>query len=589
LGDLTLITGKNEKLLFKEVLKSILRNKSYVILLYLFIMLTSFMYFFVQFSIDKNMEKLQSIMQSGAALSDTQNELLVALQSNASLAWTFLVCFLVMSAFVLYLFYKYYFSQHQKEFGVFKALGFTDFSIVKAYVLCTFLLSVTATLAGMLTGGAFSSVLLNAYTASYGITDLQKGIHTISIFYGVFLVILILCIVTILLCKAFCMKDTALLINDADTKKENLIVRFMADKISSVMPENKRFPVRIALRKPVTLILSIIAVGVSASLFIMSVSLYLSSNKVYQSQTEGHNYSYNIKLDEVHQNVSGENQNALLYLETSASLYAENGNELVSQQIIGLSDAKNLLMLYSKNGEMLSLPEDNKILIGAALHEVYGIKKGDAVTITISGKTYLVAVAGIAVNAETNCIYMSREQLAQWLGIPQTSYNGILIDDVNSEVSGKIITGEERLHALEKEVVSNRMSAIINQLLGCVAGCILIYLVLLLSFNDNTKEMLILDLLGYTPKEINKMHISVYRPIMSVAFLLMIFPSIAICKEIHRSLSIQTGDYIPFQTNVLIVLGIFIVIQIIYVVVETVFTAKIKKIVKSEAITEYLQ
>ena len=584
-----MITRRNRKLLFKEVLKSILKNKSYVILLYLFIMLTSFMYFFVQFSIDKNMEKLKSIIQSGAELSDKQNELLITLKSNASLAWTFLVCFLLMSTFVLYLFYKHYFSQHQKQIGVFKALGFKDSSIVKAYALCTFLLSVIATLTGMMSGGIFSRVLLNAYTASYGIIDIQKGINSISIFYGVVLVILILCIVTILLCKVFCTKESALLINDADTKKENLKVYFMFDKILSVIPENKRFSVRIALRKPVTLILSIIAVGVSASLFIMSVSLYLSSNKVYQSQTKGHNYFYNIKLNEVQQNVPDEYQNGLLYLETSASLYMQNSNTPVSQQIIGLSDVRELLELYTKNDELLHIPKVNKILIGAELQEVYGIKKGDNVTITISGKNYFAVVADIAINAETNCIYMSREKLAQCLGLPQTSYNGVLIDNINSEVSGKIITKEERLFALNKEVVSNRMSAVINQLLGCVAGCILIYLVLLLSFQDNTKEMLILDLLGYTSKEINKILISVYRPIISIAFLLMIFPSISICKGIHRNLSIQTGDYIPFQTNVLIILGVFALIQIIYVVVEGMFTVKIKKIVKSETITEYLQ
>ena len=49
------------------------------------------MYFFVQFSIDKNMEKLKSIIQSGAELSDKQNELLITLKSNASLAWTFVL------------------------------------------------------------------------------------------------------------------------------------------------------------------------------------------------------------------------------------------------------------------------------------------------------------------------------------------------------------------------------------------------------------------------------------------------------------------------------------------------------------------
>lgn len=583
-----LIIEKNEKLLYKEVVKSILKNKSYIILLYLFITLTSFMYFFVQFSIDKNMEKLQSILQSGRAFSDNQADLFVALQSNNSLAWTFLLCFLIMSAFVLYLFYKHYFNQHQKEIGSFKALGFKDFSIVKTYMFFTISLSVFATITGMLFGWIFSSVLLNAYTVSYGITDIEKGIHVVSIFYGVILVILVLCMTTILSCKAFYKKEAALLINAMDTKKEKRTITFIADKVSSVLPENKRFPIRIVLRKPTTLILCIIAVGVSASLFIMSISLYLSSDKIYQSQTEGHNYSYNVKFDEIHQEVSEEHTNSVLYLEVSTSLYTGNYNEPIAQQIIGLSDGRNLLELYNQSGELLSIQENNEILIGAALQEVYGLKKGDTVTISISGESYSVIVANVAENAESNCIYMSKEQLAQWLDVPETSYNGLLSTEIDSTATGQIITKEERLLTLNEEAVSNRMSAVINQLLGCVAGCILIYLVLLLNFQDSTKEMLILSLLGYKPKEINKMLISIYRPIINIAFLLMLFPSVAICKAIHRSLSIQTGDYIPFQTNVFIILGIFVVIQIIYAIVEAAFTTKMKKIILTDTIYHHL-
>ncbi|MDQ0176358.1 FtsX-like permease family protein [Bacillus chungangensis] len=584
-----MIIQKNEKLLYKEVMKSILKNKSYIILLYTFIMLTSFMYFFVQFSIDKNMEKLQSILNASRAFSDNQADLFVALQSNNSLAWTFLLCFLIMSAFVLYLFYKHYFNQHQKEIGCFKALGFKDFSIVKTYMFFTISLSFFATITGMLFGWIFSSVLLNAYKVSYGIPDIEKGIHANSIFYGVILVILVLCMTTILSCKAFYKKEAALLINAMDIKKEKRTITFIADKVSSVLPENKRFPIRIVLRKPTTLILCIIAVGVSTSLFIMSISLYLSSDKIYQSQTEGHNYSYNVKFDEIHQEVSEEHTNSVLYLEVSTSLYTENYNEPIAQQIIGLSDGGNLLELYNQSGELLSIQENNEILIGVALQEVYGLKKGDEVTISISGENYSVIVANVAENAESNCIYMSKEQLAKWMHIPETSYNGLLSTEIDSTMTGQIITKEERLLTLDEETVSNRMSAVINQLLGCVAGCILIYLVLLLNFQDSSKEMLILNLLGYKPKEINKMLISIYRPIINIAFLLMLFPSVVICKEIHRSLSIQTVDYIPFQTNVFIILGIFVVIQIIYAIVEAAFTTKIKKIILSETIHHHLQ
>ncbi|AZS14259.1 ABC transporter permease [Paenibacillus lutimineralis] len=584
-----LIIQENEKPFYKEVIKSIIRNKSYLILIFLFIMLTSFMYFFVQFSVDKNLDRLDTITQYGGTLSEEQNALLVALRSNASLASTFLLCLLIISTFVIYLFYKHYFNQHQQEIGIFKALGFKESSIIKAYVTCTFLFSVFASLAGMFLGWASSGVLLKAYTASFGITDVTRGIHVIHIFYGVILVVIVLCVTTTLTCKTFLKKEAALLINKSDNKKENRVIAFVSDKITSILPSKKQFPVRIALRKPITIILSILAVGASTSLLIMSVSLYMSSNKVYQSQSAGHNYSFNIKFGETYQGKSGDYTDTLIYLETPASIYMANSNEPLLHQLVGLSETGDgLLELYDKYSELLSIPENNGILIGPELQEIHGLNQGDIITLSISGGSYSAVIADVAVNAETNHIYMSRKQLAKWMGIAESSYNGLFSNNINSTVTGTVITQEERLSSLEKDAVSNKMSAVINQLLGIVAGCILIYLVLLLNFQDSTKEMLTLDLLGYTPKEINKMLISIYRPIFIVAFLLMIYPSIAICKEIHKSLSLQTGDYIPFQTNAFILLGVFIIIQIIYVLVEAAFTSKIKTMIRNETARQYL-
>ncbi|WP_162944248.1 FtsX-like permease family protein [Paenibacillus aceti] len=587
-----LIIQGRERPFCKEVIRSIFKNKSYIMLIFLFIMLTSFMYFFVQFSVDKNLDRLNTISQygGGGALSEEQHALLIALRSNASLAATFLICLLLITVLVTSLFYKHYFSQHQQEIGTFKALGFKNSSIIKAYVTCTCLLSILATVVGMCLGWAASGVLLQDYTASFGITDVTRGIHAIHIFNGVFLAVIVLCGTTALSCKVFLKKEAALLINNSDTQKENRIIASVSDKIASILPARKQFPVRIALRKPTTILLSILAVGVSTSLFIMSISLYMSSHKVYQSQTEGHHYSYNIKFAETYQEKAEDytDADALIYLETPASLYLGHSDAPVPYQFVGLSHTGGLLELYDKHGELLSIPDGNGILIGPELQEVYGLNQGDIIIIAISGESYSAVVADVAVNAETHHIYLSQKQLAKWMGIAESSYNGLYSNSINSPGIGTVITQEERLSALQKDVVSNKMSAIINQLLGIVAGGILIYLVLLLNFQDSTKEMLILDFLGYTPKEINKMLISIYRPIFMIAFLLMLYPSIAICKEIQRSLSLQTGDYIPFQTNAFIVFGVLIIIQIIYVIVESAFTAKIRTILRNETARQYL-
>lgn len=576
------------KYLYKEVYKSLLNNRSYIILLYLFMSLTSFMYFFVQFSIDSNRDGLQELVRSGRTLTKNQSDFLTGLQANGALAWTFLLCFLMLSAFVVHLFYTFYFKRHRQKIGCFQALGFTDLTIVKVYLYLTIALSASAALTGMLFGWMLSGVLLDAYTASYGITDVKKGIQTSSFFIGVIPVILAAGLTTAYSCKAFFKKEPALLIKGTLRRKESALLVRIADRISAAMPESKRFHVRIVFRKPATLVLSVIAVGVSVTLFIMSISLYLSSNKVYESQTTGRHYSFDVKLNALGQDV-GAHAGSVLYLETSASVMTSNRKEPVRQQLIGLTDGGNLLTLYNQNGQRLSKPQGNEIWIGPALEEIYGVKKGDTVALNVSNKRYSAIVSDVAANAESNRIYMNKEQLAEWMNVEKSSYNGLLSNDMHSVPSGRIITEEDRRLALDKAAVSNRMSAVINQLLGCVAGGILIYLVLLLNFQDSTREILILSLLGYRPKEINNMLIGVFGPIIAAAFLLMLYPGIVICRQIQRNLSMQTGDYMPFQTNVFIVLTIFVVVQIIYAVAKTVFTAKIRTIIGKETIHAHLQ
>jgi putative ABC transport system permease protein len=196
-------------------------------------------------------------------------------------------------------------------------------------------------------------------------------------------------------------------------------------------------------------------------------------------------------------------------------------------------------------------------------------------------------VAGIARNAEQKRIYISKDTLTKWIGNDANIYNGILSMRQPAE-RGKSVSMKERLEELDRAAVSNRTSAVLNQILGGVLGCLLIYLVILLNFNDSMKEILILHLLGYRTKQINTMLISIYRPIIGFSFFIMIYPSIYICKSIQRNLSIQTNDYMPFQTNISVLIFTFILINIIYNAVKYVFGKKIRKIIIQEDIQKQL-
>ncbi len=571
--------NKTNHLLKKELTHSINRNKSQLIIITLMIFLTSFMYFFVQCSIDGNRR----------LITEEQEKFEIALNSNEILAGSFLAALIVVTAFILFMFYRNFFTLHKKEIGCLKALGISNARINRTCMLYTLRLSGLASLLGMAVGWYASDILNNAYVASYDITTVGKGIALTSFCYGVILVSGTMTLMPYVSGRKVLNKDTALLICNSDDKKENHLINTLSSRFAAIAPAKFRLPIRIALRKPLTVLLTMTAVMSAMTLFILSVSLNLSSQKIYRSQTQGHNYQWNTKYETyfAYQPEKSDNTQEIHYLQEEVNITAASYGAVIPQTIFGLEKYNDLFTLVGKKNKGLQLPVDNEIIISPELEEVYGIHIGDSIIVNYKDKPYQCLVTDIAINASLQCIYISIETLQEWIGEGSYMYNGLYSMN-QPTVSGKSVSKIERLEKLDQAAVSNRTSAVINQALGGVIGCLLIYLVILLNFSDSMKEILTLHLLGYRAKQINTMLISIYRPLLWVAFFLMLYPSIYLCKSIQQNLSIQTNDYMPFQTNGIVILLIFIVINGIYALVKFIFERKVQKIIDREDVQEQL-
>jgi putative ABC transport system permease protein len=216
---------------------------------------------------------------------------------------------------------------------------------------------------------------------------------------------------------------------------------------------------------------------------------------------------------------------------------------------------------------------------------LYGFKTGDALVLTINDQDYIVNVH-IAANATSNCVYLAKDTLIKILNLPESSYNGVLSMEPLGN-GGTVTTQSQKLEELDRASVSNRSSAVINQVIGCTVGCILLYLALLLNFQDSTRDILILHLMGFKAKDIKRMLINIYKPILWVSFFITLWPGILLAQTIQKSLSIQTGDYMPFQINILIIGVVFILLNVIYFMVQATFNSGIRRVIKKEEIPEY--
>ena len=93
-------------------------------------------------------------------------------------------------------------------------------------------------------------------------------------------------------------------------------------------------------------------------------------------------------------------------------------------------------------------------------------------------------------------------------------------------------------------------------------------------------------MMGYRKKDIRKMLVDIYRPIVWAAFAVTLAPGILLARSIQHSLSISTDDYMPFGTDILVIAISFALLNLIYWAVQAIFAAGIRRTLKREEISE---
>lgn len=567
-------------LLYKQLTKEIYKNRVFVILMLILTTLTTFMFFFVRFSIDGNIAELYAL----PSLNENQALYMTALNSNKILALSFLLALTVLTAFVFIMFFYRFFRTNKKQIGCLKSLGFKDGTLCVYFIVFTVVLSLLGAVFGICGGYFSSSILIHANEKAYSMSGLVRELHSTSVLIGFMLPTITLCISSILSYGFVRGKESGVLLAGINKELKYGIILRLVNSFVGFLPIKNKASIRIALRKPIAVILIVTAAMSFTVMFVMGYSLNLSSGTVFKSQTDGHNYLYDTRYEEY---LDQENKEVdiQMYLSVPGTLSKTDSDNKVEQQIVGLEQGKTLLLLENPEGISIDLSHKNNVFIGPALQQMYGFQNGDRIILYVKGQEYR-AMVHIVGNATSNCVYINKDTLTELLGLPKHSYNGILSMEPLGN-GGTVTTHEQKLDALDRASVSNKGSAVINQVTGCIVGCILLYLALLLNFQDSTRDILILQLMGYKAKEIRKMLIDIYKPILWVSFLLILWPSIKLVQSILKSLSLQTGDYIPFQTNVFVIGIVFILLNVIYFLVQATFNSGIRRVIKREEVSEY--
>ncbi len=120
--------------------------------------------------------------------------------------------------------------------------------------------------------------------------------------------------------------------------------------------------------------------------------------------------------------------------------------------------------------------------------------------------------------------------------------------------------------------------AMICQVSGILSGVILLFLALFLNFQDNKRDMQILRMMGHNDREIQGIFVNVYWKILMFVFVISMPVSLIIAKLVQVSLEQAIEENMPFTFNVGVILLLVALLNIIYVLVKSIFSYQVKKI-----------
>ncbi|EHJ51617.1 FtsX-like permease family protein [Streptococcus macacae] len=562
-------------LLFKHLAKDFFSKKTMVTILSLILVFTSFMYFFVHFAIDENLRRL-----SVQSLSNHEVKYMVALKSNQILIRNITISMVGILSLILFLFMRGTLRKNQIKIAQFLSMGFSFGHIIRSYVLLIFSLSFVSSLLGFGLGFWGSSILISANAQTYLVNGLEKGLSVQSFVTGILWLSLFLGIITYLAGLTIGNKDIALMLKQTNL---NMTRPGIIEKILQKLPVRRKFRFELTLSSFNSLGLLIVAIVTFSIMFVLSVSLILSSSKVIESQKDGRHFTYDISYKHYQNDDLKKSSAALPYLKYDTEM--EYKNNKVNYHVVSLKGSSRLFQLFDHKGKQLNAAKG--VFLNPELKENYGIKAGDSIDLKVKGKKYKVVVSGFAENADLKTIYVPEKQAQNMIKEKGKVFNGLLTNKIPS-TDGKVTSFKKKIAAVKRSQTSNKVSAIINQSIGIITGCLLIYLAIFIGLNNNINNILVFDLLGYDRQEINKILLNPYIILSNILFLLTLPLGIYAAQYIQRMTSLQTGDYMPFQFSLLTFIYMLAIMNVLCLAIRFLFVLNVRKIIHNERQAEFL-
>lgn len=474
-------------------------------------------------------------------------------------------------------------KKQRTQIGTLKALGFKNRKIINHYVGYGFIISLVASVVGLLAGKYGLGTFFLNMEMSYFEVPVYNTVLIPVVYILAITVVALITLVTYLSCRNI-LKESAvealrIEIPKVKSTKFDLTTKGIFKKASI----STRWNLRDVGRNKGRSLMAIVGI-IGCTMLMLCAFGMMDTMKSYLSWEfdKISNFEYKLSLSNNYTDDQFTNITEKYGNETSESFGIEIKNvDKKETNTLTVNDAPNKLKYTNHNKEYMDLKDDG-IYITEKLSEKYGLKVGDEITWHIFGDDnwYTCKIAGLNRDPQNQQLNMTRKYYES-LGL---TYKADTVYTDENLINTKTIDGVDTIQSIatlkqgmESMLETTETMVVLLIVVSAILGFVIIYNLGILSFTEKQYQFATLKVLGFKDKQIQKIFIR-QNNIVSVISIILGLPAGFYLTDWLFKTAIEEhydfGAHINFVSYVLAAIGTFVISY----VVSKILAKKIRKI-----------
>lgn len=404
-------------------------------------------------------------------------------------------------------------KKQRTQIGTLKALGFKNRKIINHYVGYGFIISLVASVVGLLVGKYGLGTFFLNMEMSYFEVPVYNTVLIPVVYILAIAVVALITLVTYLSCRSI-LKESAvealrLEVPKVKSTKFDLTTKGIFKKASI----STRWNLRDVGRNKGRSLMAIVGITGCTMLMLCAFGM-MDTMKSYLSWEfdKISNFEYKLSLSNNYTDDQFTNITEKYGNETSESFGIEIKNvDKKETNTLTVNDAPNKLKYTNHNKEYMDLKDDG-IYITEKLSEKYGLKVGDEITWHIFGDDnwYTCKIAGLNRDPQNQQLNMTKKYY-ETLGL---TYRADTVYTDENLSNAKTIDGVDTIQSIatlkqgmESMLETTETMVVLLIVVSAILGFVIIYNLGILSFTEKQYQFATLKVLGFKDKQIKNIFV----------------------------------------------------------------------------------